>query len=236
MSEVLNVQRIRNLQRFRALISTALQNIIKNTSDSNLRRLYEGVNTNLRSLPITFYDKTSLHTDGEFETQGENLKRWGFRNGRPYLESKINLPANHIFIGNEISTDGALTMLHELAHVVLPENAHRFGESFGLRGELVDEFFADVLAARIAYRMGVSKRKIAEHLIRRVGVYRGFPIHTFVEEGYRPRESESYGIRRRRIEEPVLPSRSPEPQSFFPRRERGLGIFDPKNIGRAKII
>ncbi len=99
---------------------------------------------------------------------------------------------------------------------------------------ITDEFFADILSARIAKGMGLKSETIARHLFARRSYFRGFPIDKFVLEGRRGvlREIKAGRFRPRAVERPreplfrkptervTLPGMGKNKPSIFPGRSR----------------
>lgn len=62
----------------------------------------------------------------------------------------ISLPQYHLFHKNKLTERGRITLLHELAHTVTPS-----------------EFRADITAARMGARLGISKAAIVRSIVGR---------------------------------------------------------------------
>lgn len=216
-----------NLKKFLAVALSAVTHMAQNTKYPALKTIYTSIADNLQHVPINIKSGSSLDSTGFSTTYGENVKRY---NG-PFLQSAIRIPHDHLFDeqGN-IRNDGALTLLHEESHIVLPSSAHNFTARVGLPAHHADEFFADVLSSHIARNIGFKPEVIGRHLYAR-RTYFGFPIDRFALEGRKgvAREIESGRFTPRRTLRPETPSpiRSPEePVSFFP-KSRGMPAIFP---------
>jgi len=217
-----------NLSLFLALAQKTVSRMISQTKYPELKVVYTRILENLKHVPINIFVGDSLVSNSEGVVFGENLKK--IEGG--VLRSAIRIPHDHLFdsYGN-IRLDGALTLLHEQSHVILPESAKQFTTRVGLPAYHTDEFFADVLSAHVAKNMGFERHVIARHLWQRRSYFDGYPIDTFAFRGikgvreelrehrtmYRPR-------RRADLEEegkPRDPFRAPrEPQHILPRGRR----------------
>lgn len=231
----LSAKEKRELDAFYAVAKVTLQRMISTTDYPRLRELYRKVLENLNHVPITFYGGEALSSSGGWATFGENVKKVSFFEGRPRLQSAIRLPREHIFdeSGN-LRANGSLTMLHELSHVVLARSEEAFTMRVGLPGHYKDEFFADLLSARIGSKMGISRQAIRDHLWHRRSYFGGFPIERFAEEGIKGLREE---VREGRFVPRYRGVRREEPLFRAPRTGEKPHIFPrPKRIGEGPTI
>ena len=238
----LNPLEKRNLGLFLLRAKKAIAHMAEITKYPSLKTLYAKIGENLQHVPINIVPGESLDSTGFSTVYGQNSKRL---NGG-VLQSAIRIPHDHLFSDNGgIKNDGALTLLHEESHIVLPDSAHNFTARIGLPAQHADEFFADVLAAHLAKNMGFPKEVIGRHLYARRS-YFGFPIDRFALEGRRgvAKEIEAgrfrpMATRRPEEREPIrapterkpwgglLPSRGRSGPSIFPSRgKRPLREFN----------
>ncbi len=146
-----------------------------------LRVIYGRIDENLKHVPINIIQGDSLNSSSTGTVFGENIKKVD----GGIMKSAIRIPKDHLFAENgKVRNDGALTLLHEEAHVVLPDSAKVFTARVGLQPYHADEFMADVLSAHVARNMGFPKEVIGRHLYNR-RTYFGFPIDRFALEGPR---------------------------------------------------
>ncbi len=232
---VLSAKERKELNAFYAVARATLQRMINTTDYPRLRELYKKVLENLGHVPITFYGGEALSSSGGWATFGENLKRVSYFEGQARLQSAIRLPREHIFdeLGN-LRSNGSLTMLHELSHVVLTPNEEAFTMRVGLPGHYKDEFFADLLSARIGARMGISRQAIRDHLWHRRSYFGGFPIERFAEEGIKGLREE---VREGRFVPRYRGVKREEPLFPVPRaREKPHILPRPKRLGEGPTI
>jgi len=220
-----------NLTLFLRNARIAISRMADNTKYPELKELYDKIAENLSHVPINIKSGSSLDESFMGTTFGENVKR--LYGGT--LQSAIRIPRNHLFddYGN-IRSDGALTLLHEESHIVLPRSAQAFTAKVGLAPEHADEFFADVLSAHLAKNIGIPRDVIGRHLSARRTYFR-FPIDRFALEGRRGVAEEiragRFTPRTTRRPEPRDPFRAPEERSgwgIFPRPKgprEGASIF-----------
>lgn len=182
----LTKQEIQNLTLFLNNVRSTVSNMARETKYPELRTIYNRIHNNLNVVPIKFVEGNIISSDGRSVTMGQNIKQ--YVDGT--LKSQIQIPRNHFFDSNgKIRVDGALTLLHEQSHVILPKSASHFTANIGLHHRHADEFFADVFSARIAKRAGINTRDITNHLYKRRS-YFGFPIDRFVFSGIKGLERE----------------------------------------------
>jgi hypothetical protein len=119
----------RNLTIFLQHARATVKNMANDTRYPELQLIYTRILENLNHVPINIKSGSTLEESAFGVTFGENIKRM---NG-PYIQSAIRIPHDHLFdhYGN-IRADGALTLLHEMSHVVLPESAEYFRAGVGL--------------------------------------------------------------------------------------------------------
>lgn len=197
--------------------------MIRDTRYPELQTIYSRILENLNHVPINIRPGEFLEAEGAGVTYGMNLKR--LEGG--LLKSAIRVPHDHLFDDNgNIRIDGALTLLHEMSHVILPDSAHNFTARVGLPWQHTDEFFADILSAHIAKNLGFRSEQIGRHLFNRRSYFGGFPIDRFAIEGRRGVAKEiergRFIPRATRRPEPRDPFRTPtEPQHILPGRPEG---------------
>lgn len=204
------------------------------TKYPELYALYDKILDNINHVPINIRSGETLEQGPSGIVSGMNRKKLE----AGILRSAIFIPHDHLFEYGKVSTDGALTLLHELSHVVLPHSAHNFTAKMGLHPRFADEFFADLLMAHVAKNMNFQRESIGNHLIKRRGTFEGFPIDRFALEGRRgvAEEIREGRFRPRAIRRPVEePIRAPErPVSILPTGRRWVnelpGVKKPRRF------
>ena len=118
-----------NLTIFMNHARVTVSQMIKETTYPELKLIYERILENMRHVPINIKSGSSLNESFFSTIFGENIKKMSGL----VLQSAIRIPHDHLFdsYGN-IRSDGTLTLLHELSHVVLPESAENFRARVGV--------------------------------------------------------------------------------------------------------
>jgi len=191
-NKILTKKRVKAVNDFRKRAIQALKELAKKEKDENTRFLYERMIENVENTPVVFYPRKSLRetvfTVGgrvfSSVTRGENvnvIKIIQRGNQRFILRSNyINLPAEHLFEGNSLTIEGIFTLAHEYAPFPKPA-LHLFARAHGLRLKQAEELLADMLAAKLAAKMGFKKENILGHFAGREIVYGSFPFYDFIE-------------------------------------------------------
>lgn len=237
----LTKQEIYNLTLFLNRAKNAIAIMARDTQYPELKSIYSRIYDNLKIVPIKLIEGHTINSENGFVTMGENLKQYD--NGA--LKSQIRIPHDHLFDSEgRIKIDGALTLLHEECHVILPRSAQNFTANIGLHYGHTDEFFADVLSSHVAKKIGFHPRDITDHLVRRRTYFR-FPIDKFVFSGLKGVEKEIREGRftpipreqRRAPRRPLFKSREGLPKTgIFPGLKREAPGWMPGLRKRPRMI
>ncbi len=119
----------RNLAIFLNHAKKVVLNMYNETKYGELKIIYARILNNLNTVPINIYPGLYLNAGNGYITYGENIKKMDSGT----LKSAIRIPHDHLFdsYGN-ITSEGAMTLLHEMSHVILPESAEEFRAKVGL--------------------------------------------------------------------------------------------------------
>lgn len=188
---LLSKKRKSALENFRKQAVSALEDLGKKTNDPTSKEIYNRMINIIEKTPIVFYPKRSLKekiftVKGRVfgsVVKGEHVNVISiFQKGgqRFFVKSNyINLPAYHVFEGDELSIDGIFTLSHEYAHFPKP-SLGRFAKANGMFPDQAEELLADVLAAKLAVKMGYPKELAMTHFAGREIVYGKIPFRKFI--------------------------------------------------------
>ena len=190
---ILTRHRKKALDEFRRKAVAALNDLERRTKNPVVKNLYRQMAVSVSKTPIYFYPRHNLRekiygTMGRLSvavTKGENINVIKIVQQGPHKflvrDNYINLPSEHIFVGDRLSIDGIFTLAHEYAHfqkgLIRP-----FAQAYGLSLRQAEELMADVLAAKLAVTMGFPRHKVLGHFAGREIVYGGFPFWQFIEK------------------------------------------------------
>jgi len=190
---VLSGKRRKALDTFRKNAVKALNELSKAANDDLSKQIYAGMVWNVQNTPIYFYPRKSLR-ERIFSARGRvfgsvvkgehvnTVKIFQRGNQLAVVKSDfINLPAEHIFDGNKLTIDGIFTLSHEYAHFDKPAIG-AFAAANGMSGSQAEELMADVLAAKLAVKMGYPKGHVLEHFEGRGIVYGSIPFKKFIKD------------------------------------------------------
>ncbi|MFH1586617.1 MAG: hypothetical protein ABID38_02050 [Candidatus Diapherotrites archaeon] len=192
---VLSKERVNALDKFvKGTISTLLQ-LADEAETKREQELYERMAKEVSKINLLFYDKKALKSevmkkDGKlygYAVMGEHVTNYLLEtkgDKKKILKQEyINMPAEHVFHGNQIRAQGALTLWHEYGHFP-KSHFRRYIERLGIPPYASEEAGADFLAAKVARSQGFSEDLIKEHSKGRVGVFgRSFPRYWKILEG-----------------------------------------------------
>ena len=116
----LTKQEIQNLTLFLNNVRSTVSNMARETKYPELRTIYNRIHNNLNVVPIKFVEGNIISSDGRSVTMGQNIKQYVDGTLKVKFKSRVI-----IFDSNgKIRVDGALTLLHEQSHVILPKVHH----------------------------------------------------------------------------------------------------------------
>ncbi len=181
----LNPARRHALDEFRKHALRALELLIKQARSPLDRQLYEHMAYNVKTNPLMFYPRKVLRYDPVHGsvTQGEHVRSVDVvqRGNEKFLVQKdyINLPADLVFAGDQLTLSGVFTMTHEYGHFPKPLLL-QFAYRNGINIEQAEELLADILSAKLARALGFSLPRILSHFEGRDVVYGGFPFRSYI--------------------------------------------------------
>lgn len=190
---VLTKKRRKELDRFRSAAIKALSELAKRAPNDEVRQLYERMAHNVEKTPLVFYPRRNLKEKifrlrGRIfgtVTKGEHVNRITIVQQGMHrfviMSDYINLPAEHVFDGEKLSISGIFTLSHEYAHFPKPQIAS-FASAYSLGAGQAEELLADLLAAKLAVKMGYPKEHVLKHFRGRGVVYGTFPFEKFIKE------------------------------------------------------
>lgn len=190
---VLTDKRRKALDEFRKTAVRALKDLKKQAKDNLSEVLYADMIANVKSTPIYFYPRRTLRErifrgSGRIfasVVKGEHVNAVKiYQKGQQMFVVKsdyINLPAEHIFDGEKLTIDGLFTLSHEYAHFPKPALGG-FATHHEMSYEQAEELFADMLAAKLAVKMGYPKDRVMRHFAGRELVFGGFPFRKFIKK------------------------------------------------------
>lgn len=189
--KILTEERKKALQEFRKQAINALEELGNNAKDDFEGNIYLSMIGSIKQTPLKFYPARSLR--GNFYriagtvfgsvVKGENVKQIRIiqQGNRFFIQSiaHINLPAEHVFEGSRLTVEGIFTLCHEYAHFPKP-GVRAFALHNNLSLEQAEELLADVLAAKLAKKLGYSRQTILEQLSGREIVFGSVPFKKMV--------------------------------------------------------
>lgn len=188
---VLDRERARALDDFRAGAAKALEELGKNAKSDLEKSLFARMKTNVQRTPINFYPRKSLkerifHSHGRTfasVVKGEHvnvIKIYQKGNKRFVIsDNYINMPAEHVFDGSRLTIEGIFTLAHEYAHFPKPALG-KFAMANSISYGQAEELLADTLGARLAVAMGFPKGLVLTQLQGRELVYGSIPFKKLV--------------------------------------------------------
>jgi len=189
--KIITKRRKHALDNFRKKAFLAVKELEKNTKNETLKHVYSRFADSIANTPILFYPRHTLRTTvyniggrlGMSVVRGEHVNSIKVvQKGRERFLIKsdyINLPAEHIFNGDELSIQGIFTLCHEYGHFPKP-GLLEFAQSLGLNLEQAEELTADILAAKVAVKLGYPKENVLGHFRGREVVYGDKPFQEYI--------------------------------------------------------
>ncbi len=189
--KILSEERKKALNEFRKQAVKALEELEKSAKDEFEKGIYSAMSDSIRQTPIYFFPRKSLRESiHKFAgmvfgsvVKGENVKsiRIVQQGKRFFIQSlaHINLPAEHVFEGSNLTIAGIFTLCHEYAHFPKP-GVSSFAFHNNLSLEQAEELLSDVLAAKLAKKIGYSRQTILEQISGREIVYGSIPFKKMV--------------------------------------------------------
>ena len=190
---ILSRKRTKELDRFRHGAINALNELAKHAPDDKVRHLYNRMAQNVERTPLVFYPRRNLKAkiyrmSGRIfgtVTKGEHVNKITImQKGKDRFvitSDYINLPAEHVFDGEKLSIGGIFTLSHEYAHFPKPDIGS-FAAAYGISEGQAEELLADLLAAKLAVKMGYPKANVLHHFRGREVVYGSFPFKKVIED------------------------------------------------------
>jgi hypothetical protein len=188
---VLSKKRKKALDEFRKQAVRALEELRGEASDALSKEIYAHMIWNVEHTPIYFYPRRALR-ERIFSVSGRvlasvvkgehvNQIRIYQRGSKMFVVKSdfINLPSEHIFEGDSLTMAGIFTLAHEYAHFPKPALS-AFAARRGMGLEQAEELLADVLAAKLAVKMGYPKEHVLQHFAGREIVYGRIPFRAFI--------------------------------------------------------
>ena len=188
---ILSKKRRKALDEFRKHAVTALKELEKAAKDDLSKQIYSSMIHNVEHTPIHFYPKRNLHEriisgGGRIfasVVKGEHVNQIKiYQKGNQMFVVKsdyINLPAGHVFDGDRLTINGIFTLAHEYAHFPKPALVG-FAKANKMGYKQAEELMADVLAAKLAVKMGYPKGHVLDHFSGRGIVYGSVPFRAFI--------------------------------------------------------
>lgn len=188
---ILTGKRKKALEGFRKNAISALKDLSKKAKDDVSKAIFDRMVYSVEKTPIYFFPRKVLKATflpgtniPVAATMGENVSKFKiFHEGeRDFFvrDNYINLPAGHVFSGDNLSMNGIFTLAHEYAHFPKPAIAE-FARLHHLSHERAEELVADILSAKLCVKMGFPKEHVLGHFIGREIVYGNFPFWKFIE-------------------------------------------------------
>ncbi|MBU0661864.1 hypothetical protein KKH30_02520 [Candidatus Micrarchaeota archaeon] len=188
---IITKKRERALDNFRKQAVKALEELRKGAKHRNIKNLYDTMIYNVENTPVVFYPRRNLRSFVQrvgnklfgSVTKGENVNRiWVVQKGNNKFivrDNYINMPAEHVFDGENLTIDGIFTLSHEYAHFDKP-HLGVFADSLGIDPHTAEELMADILSAKLAVKMGYPKKRVLGHFTGRGIVYGSFPFEKYI--------------------------------------------------------
>ncbi len=188
---ILDKERVKALDGFRASAVRALDDLGKNAKTDLEKTLFAGMKKNVQRTPIYFYPRKSLkerilHAGGRTfasVVKGEhvNVIKIYQRGKQRFVvrDNYINMPAEHVFDGGKLAVDGIFTLSHEYAHFPKPALS-KFAAVNGISAEQAEELLADTLSAKLAVALGYPKELVLGHFKGREIVYGKIPFKQLI--------------------------------------------------------
>ena len=188
---ILTKKRKKALDTFRETALKALEELKRGSKDSLSKQIYVGMIQNVKHTPIKFFPRRSLR-ETIFSgggrvfasvVKGEHVNQIKiYQKGNQLFVVKsdyINLPAGHVFDGDRLTINGIFTLAHEYAHFPKPALVG-FAKANKMGYKQAEELMADVLAAKLAVKMGYPKGHVLDHFSGRGIVYGSVPFRAFI--------------------------------------------------------